>query len=308
MERLEFTLIYDGPALKDGKMDIQELAPALLGLGDLIAESNRKLNGESVKTIVNVKAGFERGSWGVAIELVQSFCDKAINALSGEFVTSALNLVDIIGLVKGTVYMGGLFGVVKWIRNRKIKRTSTEGNKTTLTVEDDKGEETIEISNEIAELLKNYKVREGLEKVVKPLKADGIEELKSEYNNVRHTIVEKNEASYCNVPKDEGEQINEYETTVFFSIRTLSFQEGNKWTLFDGEGQSSYSVKITDREFLQRVHDNREFFSEGDILKIRLKTIQYKTTKGLKTEYEATKVLGHETPKKSIQIEFYQHD
>lgn len=305
MDKVEFTLFYDGPALKEGKMDIHELAPALLGLGDLISESNRKLNGEKVKVVVNVKAGFEPGSWGVVIELVQSYLDKAVSALSGDFITSALNLVDIIGLLKLTTGACGLIGVVKWLRNRKIKKAKRkEDNVTILTVEDENGEESIEVPNEVADLIRNYKVREGLEKMVRPLKAEGIEEVKTEYKGARETVVEKKDSIYYDAPKDSGEQVNEYETTVYFSIRTLSFQEGNKWMLYDGEGQTTFHVKITDQKFLERVHESQEAFSEGDILKVRLKTIQYETAKGLKTEYEVTKVLEHRTPQRSMQIDF----
>jgi hypothetical protein len=43
--RADFQLVYDGDALSDHTMDVDELAPALLAVGTLCREANRILNG-----------------------------------------------------------------------------------------------------------------------------------------------------------------------------------------------------------------------------------------------------------------------
>lgn len=40
------TIRYDGPALSEHDMDVQDLAPALLALADIIQIANRKFNGD----------------------------------------------------------------------------------------------------------------------------------------------------------------------------------------------------------------------------------------------------------------------
>ena len=47
---------YDGPALKEHSMDVADLAPALLGLSEIVKIANKKINGDrsAVKVLVKV--------------------------------------------------------------------------------------------------------------------------------------------------------------------------------------------------------------------------------------------------------------
>lgn len=69
----EFTVIYDGDALRDGSIDVRDLAPALLGLGDLVAETNREVTGGQVAVALRVRSEFERGSFQVNLEIGQLY-------------------------------------------------------------------------------------------------------------------------------------------------------------------------------------------------------------------------------------------
>ena len=42
MSKVAFQLSYDGPALRDGTMDVNELAVSLTTVGDLLQEANRR--------------------------------------------------------------------------------------------------------------------------------------------------------------------------------------------------------------------------------------------------------------------------
>ena len=44
MAEIEFHIAYDGPALVDGRMDVRDLAPALIALGELFQEANGMIN------------------------------------------------------------------------------------------------------------------------------------------------------------------------------------------------------------------------------------------------------------------------
>lgn len=47
MSKIAFQLRYDGPALSEHGMDVGDLAPALLALGDLIKRANATVNGDA---------------------------------------------------------------------------------------------------------------------------------------------------------------------------------------------------------------------------------------------------------------------
>ncbi|MCI0663522.1 MAG: hypothetical protein L0220_20865, partial [Acidobacteria bacterium] len=76
-----------------------------------------------------------------------------------------------------------------------------------------------------------------------------------------------------------------------FSIRSLAFQEENKWRLFDG--QNTITAKIEDRDFIERVNMNMIRFSKGDILMCEVKMVQTQSIDGLKTEYTVLRVIEH---------------
>lgn len=67
------TIRYDGPALADHEMDVQDLAPALLVLADLIQIANQKFNGKNANMKVLVNADVEQKCFMIDISLVQTF-------------------------------------------------------------------------------------------------------------------------------------------------------------------------------------------------------------------------------------------
>ena len=52
--QLELEVLFDGPALIDGRMNVRDLAPSMLGMGTLFESANKILNGERASVNVNV--------------------------------------------------------------------------------------------------------------------------------------------------------------------------------------------------------------------------------------------------------------
>jgi hypothetical protein len=90
-----FRVKYDGPALASHEMDVKDLAPALLAIGELIEEANRALNGNQVGVRVNVKAT-EPGCVDVVLSAVQSLYSQAVGLFNGDGVNSVLNVLQIL--------------------------------------------------------------------------------------------------------------------------------------------------------------------------------------------------------------------
>ena len=70
MSKVAFQLRYDGPALSEHGMDVADLAPALLALGDLIKRANANVNGDAKVNLI-VQSDFEHKCFQVSLELVQ---------------------------------------------------------------------------------------------------------------------------------------------------------------------------------------------------------------------------------------------
>jgi hypothetical protein len=54
MSSATITIAYDGPALRYHAMDVRDLAPAMLGVGQLFDAANSALNGENARVRVQV--------------------------------------------------------------------------------------------------------------------------------------------------------------------------------------------------------------------------------------------------------------
>ena len=83
------------PALESSEMDVRELAPALLAIGDLLDASTRALCGNQVRPRVNVRGSFKTGSFGIDFTLATSLLGRMRDMLSGNEGTALANAVTI---------------------------------------------------------------------------------------------------------------------------------------------------------------------------------------------------------------------
>jgi hypothetical protein len=291
--RAAFTVSYDGSALTNHTMDVRDLAPAMLSLGQLFDETNRVLNGDKVTIRLHVSATSE-GSFEIAFEAIQGFASQVGDFLTGDFVSSALNLKELL-FASGA----GLLWLIGKLRNRAPKKIEDVGHG---NVRIELETETIEVSLKTLRLYQDISVRQAVEKIVKPLEKDGIEKFSVKWESKEVTTVTKKEITYFSAPIPEDEQLHRIEHDSAYSIVSLAFKEDNKWRLYDGN--STISVTIRDDDFLRDVDANLLSFSKGDILICRVRTSQWRTASGLKTEYEVLKVKEHRPASRQITLPF----
>jgi hypothetical protein len=278
----EFTITYEGVALQTHSMDVRYLSPALLSLSNLFDESNRVLNGDNTNIRLHVKA-HEAGSFEILFDLSQSFGAQVSNFLTGNFVTSAINLKEII--LGGSI---SLIGLIKWLKGKKPHKYEDLKNGYCRIEFEGKIED---FPLELMRLYQEISVRTAIKKILEPLEEDGIESFTVSENKKTIQQIKKEDLDYFIVPSIEDEKINEFEKEAAYSIISLTFKESNKWRLFDGN--STINVLIKDAAFLEKVEKSQISFTKGDILICRVKTVQWETLEGLKTEYELLKVLEH---------------
>lgn len=296
MSTATFTVVYDGPALREHAMDVRDLAPAMLALGQLFDAANTALHGEDRRIKLRVQAT-SPSSFQIGFEVVQTLGENLVAFLSGPETTAAANLVT---LVTGTGAAYGLFKLLKWLRGRSPSKVEKlADNSVRLTI----GDETIDIPLDLLRLYQDIAVRAAAQRVIEePLKKEGIDSFEVRDAGGAVVRVEKTEAVYFAKPQIPDETlVNEVRRSAF-SIISLAFKEDNKWRLHDGT--NSISADIDDEDFLQKVDTNQISFSKGDILICDVRVVQKRTDQGLKTEYTVERVVEHRPAARQLPLPF----
>src|SRR5271167_3956850 len=121
-----FQVSYGGTELSSGAMDVYDLAPALLAIGNLVRHANDLLNGEQATVDVKVDSDFKKGSFEIHLILDQHLLETALQPLSFAAVVDINGILQaIFGLAKeheegaiGAVIIG-LFKLYKLLRGEK---------------------------------------------------------------------------------------------------------------------------------------------------------------------------------------------
>ena len=280
----EFDISYHGPALADGSMNVRDLAPAMMAVGSLFESTNELLNADRAAVNINVRAT-SGGSFHIFFEVLQNSSIANIT----DFLTTANQIVNLI-IGGATIVSGatiGLIALIKWLRGRNPKVEQINEGMFRLTLENG---ETYDIPTELLTMYQNADVRNALSGMVRPVKEDGIDTLEVRQNDQLIASVAKEDADYFDTPEVQELMLDETRSHVF-SIVSLAFREGNKWRLTDG--QLTFSVSMMDDDFQHRVDNNAVSFAKGDLLICDMRTIQWLTHQGIKTEYEIVKVNEH---------------
>lgn len=292
MSETFFHLVYDGEALRDGEMDVADLAPALIGLGELAAAAGKHVSGDRSKVAVKVKST-SIGSFDILLSLVVDAhtLTQLWELWKSEDVQAAASLAGLIGL---TGIGGGvsLIKFVKWLRGKKPEEVHRKSpSEVEVTIEN----VTIVVNPLVYHMAFDPEVRRGLEKAVAlPLDQDGIDEVRFGHPG-RELAITKSERHAFRAPveTDGDELITRYVRP--FSIVSLSFKPGQKWRLSDGHG-TPRPVIMSDQDFADKVDRSEVRFAKGDILICEVLERSKRTKSGFKSEYEIVKVLDHQTP------------
>lgn len=286
MSQAHFTLVFDGPALTEHKIDVRDLAPALLAVGELFDAANLVLNDGATEISVQVRA-HEAACFSIDLEVLQSLIKRGIALLIGEEFTAALALKDI--LISGGATAYGLVQLIKFLKGKKPEKIELlEKGRIRLTFEG----QTIEIPLKLLRLYQDIAVRSAAERLImKPLEKEGIDSIIFKDQNTVLIDISKLESSYFKTPEIEDVDLSNDVRSSAYSIVSLAFKEDNKWRLHDGNNQ--INALIADEDFLKKVNDNSISFSKGDILICDVNVIQKQTSSGLRTEYIVQKVTEH---------------
>ena len=297
-----FTLIFEGPAVDNGEIDVRDLAPSLLSLGELIQAANAAINGGRAKVAVKLHAT-RAGSFEVDMTMVQSLAEQAgllLDQLAGhkDGFAAAKDLAEIVFKATAGVGVvgGGFLALIKWLRNRKPDRIEAKGGDTLIHI----GDSYFVTNQQAVTLAENLEVRGQAKRLVSVLQSEGIDRISTRANGENLTI-DKKEAAYFEIPGGEDETLEDTERHMYLQIDSLSFKEGNKWKVTDGG--EPFNAVIEDAEFLNRIAKGEASFSKTDYLHCVVHERQVRTNRGqLRKELTIVKVLEHKLGARQLKL------
>ena len=302
MSEAHFKVIFRGPAFEDGEIDLRDLAPAMLSLGDFFKAASDALNNERVTTSVRVKAT-DHACFEIDLSVAQTIKDAVASLLTmaadhREKITAAQELLELI-LKGGAVTAGvgaGLLKLLQLLKGKKPDAIERNGTQVHITV----GDITFVTDEKVVTLAENVSVREGVKKFASALRSSGIKSIATKPNGEPETVYTKDDLPAFDIPVGGEEELLDETRRMNLQIISLSFKDDNKWRVTDGA--EPFSAAIEDTDFLKQVANSEISFAKGDYLVCDVRERQVSTPQGLKKDRTIVHVVAHRPAARQMKL------
>ncbi|ANW04084.1 hypothetical protein [Bradyrhizobium icense] len=325
MSKVSFQLRYDGPALSEHGMDVADLAPALLALGELIKRANASLNGDASKVNLIVQSDFEHKCFQVNLELVQS-----ILATIGSFLTdekalkNAQTIAGWLGLIGLPTTAIGLFAYLARRKGKEIESVVPVTDETTLSTSDSQGTVAIKfkgdgdghsivVNQNVYLLGEDPVIRDYAAKVVSPLRRQGIDTLQFNPESAsRGEVITKSDADAiisgrAELQAQEEETFEPQPIVAHLQVSRPDFEpKAHIWRFRYGD--KTISVDISETEIAKQVRA-RGSVGLADTWRVRMLVTEKRTAGGnYKNEYKIAEVLDFIPAPRQAAFRFISDD
>lgn len=279
----EFSVLFEECS---SKLDLRQLAPALLGWAELCDELNALENGSHAKVAMHF--GFSPSDPGaIPLRLLQT--EKAQLSIESGTIASAEVLI---------ARAAKLYELLSWLGGKKPDKVKTKGEEVAISL----AGETRNYPLPVARAAESSSVREAAEKAVRPLKNGLAGTASLAFGERKSALTTSALASEIFLPLEESEEnaITTFTREVALTVVAPNFREGNKWRFTDGSGD--VWATITDAEFLKEIEAHRVTFGKNDVLLCCLNVTQWQTRSGLKSDAIITKVTKRVPAMKQLTL------
>lgn len=294
-EEEHFTITYVGPAVEGGRMNVQELAPALIALSKAIQAAQHLTEPLAPEPALDIRA-MREGSFAIDMIVSEgSFLQTALDLLAGRETSATVNLATLVGIV-----FGG-FKLTRRLATRRIRRQEDLADGMVRITFDDG--QTLVIPRDSVRLTADKPFREAARDVVAPVYTEGVDAVELTSAREEPVRVEKPDLAGFDVPASpEIELLDSVREAVLRPV-SVAFVEGNKWRVSDGD--AIFWASISDQNFLDQVASGAEVFSKADILRARIRSRSFRDAEGeLRTEHEILEVISHVPGPRDVPLPF----
>lgn len=282
-----FDVLFDGPAVRDGRISADTLASSLLALSAAAQAAHLAISPLSPRITLDIQASRE-GSFSVDLLITDT-----VDILTSQPTTALLAAGSIVTIVFGAIK--GSARALKWLHGRTLGRVTDLGDgQTRLT---DSNGDSIVIDSPVYIAIQDRTFRESMRDVVAPVSQEGIDFVEIGQGVDRERVTAEDLPAF-EVPSD-GEVLRETSREAFLQLINVSFQPNTKWRFT--EGDAPFWAAMTDRAFALRVQNHEVEFGKGDILRATLETTQTRSGTNLRVEHAVSAV--HEILKQGRQVE-----
>ncbi len=142
--------------------------------------------------------------------------------------------------------------------------------------------------------------------MVEPLGSQGVTRIDLTGDGLDRVRIEDEDLPAFVVPETSEELLSDQVREVVVSLLNVAFVQGNKWRLSDGE--NSLYAAVHDLNFLNRVQTNQEAFAAGDLLRVRLRTQQWRSDGQVRNEHVVEQVIEHIRGPRTVPLPFVDDD
>ena len=269
MTSAAFSIAFEGTAFNEGEIDVQDLAPALLALSDVVQSANKALNGSRADARLKVRATQE-GSFEALLSLDVSWITDMLDVVAAhpDRMTAAKDLVDIVFKVGGGVgaFTVGLVQALKLMQGKKADNVDIKEDGVTVTVNNT----TIEMDHRAFQLLQDQSTREYIEEFgKKTISIRGLQNVRIGLGDDQQPLSITNRDLSALIVPEQGEtksETNISHSTLWLRLVTPQFEDGYKWRFSDG-GERRFTAEMEDTDFLNPVLAGDVTMSANDRLR-----------------------------------------
>lgn len=282
-------MVFRGDAVAEHAMDVEQLAPALMAVGELCREANKIINADRAKVHVLVKSDFERGSFDINFEVVQTIYDQVRGLLQDQRVATAKELLEWLGIFG---IPAGVFWFLKRRKGRDIIEVVRRDDVGIVKLMIEGESDPIEVNNQVFDLSENKKILKSCKGIVAPVLTPGIDSVEFRSDEETYETINEEEAEYI-IATDTGEDDEELEPQTVEAVLTILspvFDVGSTtWRFYYGEERIKVDVSETS---IPRDAMNKGSVNVADVYKVKLQITQRRTPAGRFTnDYKIVELL-----------------